>query len=159
MTLQQRLAQEFVDAQKARIGAEQLIERIYPETRDPRMFLGVLEMLAKAVRLAASAVLKAEFVRRKIDLGESAFENLDTFFTHYGGKFGISRVEQECLKELLVMHKVHVQSTCEFVVKGKIAMMDDEGNVVRIGLKGVRKFLRVTTKLLRSTQESFRGGF
>jgi hypothetical protein len=156
--IHKKFINEMIEAEKKWTSADHFIYVTMPVVKDERLLLRALEVLYKGLVINISAILKFEYLYKRINLSQNTRENLETFFKKCSKGYGLNELEKKILKEIMELGKRHKESEIEFPRKGRIIILNGTGSY-ELNLEELKEFLRVSRKLLENTNRNFGGVF
>lgn len=150
--IDKKLSDDIIQANRSWQSAEHVINVVMPVVKDEKLLLRALEMLYSGSVKIISAILKHEFIFKRVELKQEASKNLDIFFKKCAHRYEMS--EEDCvkLKNLIKLGKKHKQSGFEFSRTGKMIIMDDDLTVHEVNKHTIDQFIHVLRKLVENAR-------
>lgn len=146
----------IVEAERLYRSAEHLVSVTFPVVKDPKLLLRGLENLHKSLVLTIGNILKFEHIYKRVNLGKDKARNLHLFFSYCAGRYGMSELDKEILKEIMFLGRKHRESGMEFSRFGKLVILDDDMKEHVVRGERMKVFLEVVKRLMENSKMSFR---
>ena len=147
---------ELVESEREWKNAERMIYVTIPVVKDMKLMIKALTSVHQSMSLAISAVLKTEYLLKKIELSSDANKNLDVFFSR-AQKYGLSRADCAVIKEVFDVFGKHKSAASEFVRIGKVVVMGNDLKTTSISYRNMKGYLLIGRKLLDSALSAIKG--
>ena len=154
--IRKQFVNNLIEAEKNWQSADNLANVVFPVVKDPKLLVKALDSLFKCVVLMVSTVIKFEYLHNRLKLSSDKNKNLEIFFTKCSFNYGLNKVENGIVKEIIFLGKKHKESGFEFSKSGKLIILDDNSGVFELDLLKIKEFLSVSRKLLENTNRTFK---
>ncbi len=145
---EKKFADSIISAEKNLGDAQNITNSILPNTGDSRILIKVLELLHKEAVSLISAILKYEYISKRIELSKEKDKNFEIFFEKCAAIYNLTKSEQDNLKKIIFLGKKHKQSGFEFSHKRKAIILDDNLEMNELTTEQMNEFIILLKKLL-----------
>jgi len=151
---------QLIAAEKEAYSADHMINVVYPVVKDGKILLRAFESVNKALKGAISAILKYEYLYKRVELSLEAGKNMEAFFKKCANRYGIDEEGREKIKEMLLLGKRHKESGFEFTRPGRVVILDDSGQDLKkseIQVQDIKGYTLLIKELIGKAKGIFAG--
>jgi len=139
-------------AEKSLKNADHMIYITFPLIKENRLLKKVLENIHDSALNIIEAILRYEYMFKRIQLPKDKEQGWETFKNKCCQKLNIKDEEIENLSTLFELMEKHKQSSFEFTRKDRIVIMSDNLKTSTIGGEQLKEYLKLLKILLEKTR-------
>jgi len=136
--------------------ADHLLYMTYPLIKEKRLLLKVLDEIYLTVLNIINAILKYEYLYKRIQLYQDARANFQTFRNKCSSKYSITPEQVEKILELFNLTEKHKKSPFEFVRNDKIVIMTNALKTDTVTVEKMKDYILLSKDLLRKAETIIR---